>query len=512
MQNNQEQIQKAFMAFLIEDAAQQGVEIQSEQDLQAYAEELGKEGLQAKYQQFMQKMQGGVKARLGAKLNYIKSIKNDCPDGYEKFYFKSGGQIKSECKVCNAKKAMQSGGEVKKNSVQNFKQKKKENKLDPKTTKTLPNGKYPSYWTTNDRITWERLHGQGDEGAGVVQNKGVRKNQGGGGIFAMAGAMRDNVTKPSKKLKTKKQVFPLRLPDGRVEYFNSAEDRELQKTQYESNPNLWKQTKDIYGQTVSVAAAKQAADAHARASREAATKVLKADRVAEGNANSTEYNNKYKTFKEAYNAARARGDMWFDFNNKVYKSDLTSGNDNRADMQRRYGKYLGWRKDPNFGKESVKATTKFIQENIGDNPVLKPAEKPQYSTSSSIARNHAWGQQNPEDVANMWYKIGAGAAAATVAPMAIGPNIPSMLQTAGSKIMNLSRSGNIGDNAFGHWAARKAQPFFKGNTHIQRFLRDPMEYIDPAIKSTQNFVTKFEPEIMTAGSAPIPLLANVKNK
>lgn len=130
MQNNQEQIQKAFMAFLIEDAAQQGVEIQSEQDLQAYAEELGKEGLQAKYQQFMQKMQGGVKARLGAKLNYIKSIKNDCPDGYEKFYFKSGGQIKSECRVCNAKKAMQSGGEVKKNPVEKFKSERDQYKKD----------------------------------------------------------------------------------------------------------------------------------------------------------------------------------------------------------------------------------------------------------------------------------------------------------------------------------------------------------------------------------------------
>jgi hypothetical protein len=36
MQNEQE-LQKAFMAFLIEDAAAQGMQIQSEQDLQAYA-------------------------------------------------------------------------------------------------------------------------------------------------------------------------------------------------------------------------------------------------------------------------------------------------------------------------------------------------------------------------------------------------------------------------------------------------------------------------------------------
>jgi trigger factor len=45
------------MAFLIEDAAAQGMQIQSEEDLKAYAQQLGKEGLQAKYQEFMQRMQ-----------------------------------------------------------------------------------------------------------------------------------------------------------------------------------------------------------------------------------------------------------------------------------------------------------------------------------------------------------------------------------------------------------------------------------------------------------------------
>ena len=35
--NNEQELQKAFMAYLIEDAAAKGVQIQSEQDLQAYA-------------------------------------------------------------------------------------------------------------------------------------------------------------------------------------------------------------------------------------------------------------------------------------------------------------------------------------------------------------------------------------------------------------------------------------------------------------------------------------------
>ena len=80
MANNEQELQKAFMAFLIEDAAAQGMQIQSEEDLKAYAQQLGKEGLQAKYQEFMQKMQGGVKAKLGAKLDYIRKIKVLCAE------------------------------------------------------------------------------------------------------------------------------------------------------------------------------------------------------------------------------------------------------------------------------------------------------------------------------------------------------------------------------------------------------------------------------------------------
>lgn len=119
MQNEQE-LQKAFMAFLIEDAAAQGMQIQSEQDLQAYAQQLGEEGLKAKYQEFMQKMQGGVKARLGAKLDYINKLKGNCPDGSEPYYFKEGGSMKKGCKPCMQK--AQSGAKTKKvNEVQKFK-------------------------------------------------------------------------------------------------------------------------------------------------------------------------------------------------------------------------------------------------------------------------------------------------------------------------------------------------------------------------------------------------------
>lgn len=114
---NQEELQKAFMAYLIQDAQAQGIQLQSEQDLQAYAEQLGEEGLKAKYQEFMQKMQGGMMARLGAKLEYYKKLKGVCPEGQELVYFKQGGRV---CKACQKS---QNGTKVdeKANAVDKFK-------------------------------------------------------------------------------------------------------------------------------------------------------------------------------------------------------------------------------------------------------------------------------------------------------------------------------------------------------------------------------------------------------
>lgn len=134
--NNQEELQKAFLAYLIEDAAQQGIQLQSEQDLQAYAQQLGEEGMKAKYQEFMQKMQGGVMAKLGAKLEYIKKLKGVCPEGYEMTYYKVGGRI---CKSCQKKAEMKCGGKTKKaedgkkmNEVDKFKKGRSQFKKDLK--------------------------------------------------------------------------------------------------------------------------------------------------------------------------------------------------------------------------------------------------------------------------------------------------------------------------------------------------------------------------------------------
>lgn len=58
------------------------------------------------------------KARLGAKLDYIKQSIGECPEGQEVVYFKKGGEI---CKMCAGKK-MQDGG--KSDPIKNFKKKK----------------------------------------------------------------------------------------------------------------------------------------------------------------------------------------------------------------------------------------------------------------------------------------------------------------------------------------------------------------------------------------------------
>lgn len=128
---NQEELQKAFMAYLIQDAAAQGIQLQSEQDLEQYAEQLGEDGIKAKYQEFIQKMQGGVMARLGAKLEYYKKLKGVCPEGEELVYFKQGGRI---CKACQK---VQKGTKVTKkaNEVDKFKAGRAQYKKDMKSAR-----------------------------------------------------------------------------------------------------------------------------------------------------------------------------------------------------------------------------------------------------------------------------------------------------------------------------------------------------------------------------------------
>lgn len=120
----------------------------------------------------------------GAKLDYINQLNGKCPQGMHLSYYKIGGTL---CKKCEADKHNENkdpikafkekcGGKVKKHEIGgevDDKNKKPQNKSKlvkkpvtkptnskpgPKDLKTLPNGKYPSYWTPAQRGQWDSLH------------------------------------------------------------------------------------------------------------------------------------------------------------------------------------------------------------------------------------------------------------------------------------------------------------------------------------------------------------------
>lgn len=125
-------------------------------------------------QKVIQAMQAkqGVKAQLGAKLNYINKLKGNCPDGQETYYFKDGGQMKKGCKPCMEKAKEGKKLDKKMNEVQKFKaqkgadSKKFINPNDTVNTKFGPrdlngNTKFPKYDASKenyDTATRIRVH------------------------------------------------------------------------------------------------------------------------------------------------------------------------------------------------------------------------------------------------------------------------------------------------------------------------------------------------------------------
>lgn len=97
---NEQELQQAFIQFLAQKTG-----AKSEQELEAAIQQLGEEGLKQAYAEFMQvmKQQQVRAAKFGAKLNYIKQLRGQCPDGYEVKYFKSGGSVTKKCVACEQK-------------------------------------------------------------------------------------------------------------------------------------------------------------------------------------------------------------------------------------------------------------------------------------------------------------------------------------------------------------------------------------------------------------------------
>lgn len=187
----QEQIMQAFAQW----AQEKGIDIQQIQQDTNSLEQALVQFIQETQQQQVQA------AKHGAKLKYIKSLKNMCEEDEELYYYKKGGSLGCGCRK------KENGGEIEKvqegaiaRFKKNIKQKKnnqnnnyiqpnikhskieenpksenKGNKLDPRTTKTLPNGKYPKYWTSQERQIWEREFGEEANGPSIKKNSGGSK-------------------------------------------------------------------------------------------------------------------------------------------------------------------------------------------------------------------------------------------------------------------------------------------------------------------------------------------------
>ena len=122
---DEQQLQQAFIQFL---AQKTGAKTQEE--LESVIQQMGEEGLKQAYAEFMQLLQQQQvrAARFGAKLNYIKSLRGQCPDGYEISYYKIGGTLCKKCMKKQQEKSMKNGGTAPKDAIDEFKQSKMKKK------------------------------------------------------------------------------------------------------------------------------------------------------------------------------------------------------------------------------------------------------------------------------------------------------------------------------------------------------------------------------------------------
>ena len=112
---NEQQLQQAFLQYLMQKTG-----AQNEQQLEQVVQQLGEDGLKQVYAQFMQEMQQQQiqAAKFGAKLNYIRKLNGQCPEGMEMYYYKQGGRL---CRKCIQAKQNEEEIEYPSNPIDAFK-------------------------------------------------------------------------------------------------------------------------------------------------------------------------------------------------------------------------------------------------------------------------------------------------------------------------------------------------------------------------------------------------------
>lgn len=112
---NEQQLQQVFLQYLMQKTG-----AQNQQQLEQVIQQLGEDGLKQAYAQFMQEMQQQQvqAAKFGAKLNYIRKLNGQCPEGMEMYYYKQGGRL---CKKCIQAKQNEEEIEYPSNPIDAFK-------------------------------------------------------------------------------------------------------------------------------------------------------------------------------------------------------------------------------------------------------------------------------------------------------------------------------------------------------------------------------------------------------
>ena len=111
----EQQLQQAFLQYLMQQTG-----AKDQQQLEQVIQQLGEDGLKKAYSQFLQEMQQQQvqAAKFGAKLNYIKRLNGQCPDGTEMQYFKVGGRL---CKKCVQRQQREQEAEEPSDPIKAFK-------------------------------------------------------------------------------------------------------------------------------------------------------------------------------------------------------------------------------------------------------------------------------------------------------------------------------------------------------------------------------------------------------
>lgn len=322
----------------------------------------------------------------GAKLSYIKSLKNQCAEDEELYYYKKGGVVGCGCKK------KEDGGKViesaQNGAVAKFKSRptkwtdKDERKLDSLSTREAkkqpltPQGKKDlknlrdKFKKSSNKKDYELEEGkkgmkvEKDCGGAVAKFKAkcgskLKKHQQGGSLngipFMQAGTPKGGIKR-----------FRYASSDNKtVREFNTREGAE------QFRKSLGKPGKIIDQKGASYDSTLKTNTTSGKDARRTSYDRQQAEKP---------YNNLSQ--KEAYKKAQSSGKKYYAYRGKVYRTDLKNGIDNITEMEAMYGNNLGWDKDPKLQNKQSREARRIYRKktkSVDNSRPVKPLE-----TNSSV--------------------------------------------------------------------------------------------------------------------------------